>query len=135
MDDRIRRHAEILVDYCTEVGPEDNVLISAPTPAEDLVVALYEQLGKRGARPTVEWRHGRARRAYARAMAVDDYRPKEHRLAAMRETDVAILVKGTRNTAEGPRRVVPNSRSWRNASTRAGSLPSTQLQPAHSTPR
>ena len=101
MDDRIRRHAEILVDYCTEVGPEDNVLISAPTPAEDLVVALYEQLGKRGARPTVEWRHGRARRAYAQAMAVDDYRPKEHRLAAMRETDVVILVKGTRNTAEG----------------------------------
>ena len=101
MDDRIRRHAELLVDYCTEVGSEDDVLIAAPTPAEDLVVALYEHLGKRGARPMVEWRHGRARRAYTRAMDVDDFRPKEHRLAAMEETDIVILVKGTRNTAEG----------------------------------
>ena len=101
MDDRIRRHAEILVDYCTEVGAEDDVLIAAPTPAEDLVVALYERLGQRGARPMVEWRLGRASRAYAREVDPDDFRTQEHRLAAMRNTDVAILVKGTRNTAEG----------------------------------
>ena len=56
MEERIRRHAEILVDYCTEIGPDDTVLIRAPTPAEDLVVALYEQIGKRGAQPITEWR-------------------------------------------------------------------------------
>ncbi|MXV62022.1 aminopeptidase [Natronorubrum sp. JWXQ-INN-674] len=100
MNDRIRRHAEILVDYCTEIGPEDNVLIRAPTPAEDLVVALYERIGERGARPTTEWVHRRANRAYAREMEHTDYRTKDDRLAAMKETDVVILIKAARNRAE-----------------------------------
>lgn len=100
MDGCIRRHAEILVDHCTDVGPKDNVLIRAPATADDLVVALYEQLGKRGARPTTSWVNPRAGRAYARAMTVEDFRPKDHRLAAMKETDVIILVRGGTNSAE-----------------------------------
>ena len=100
MDDRIENHAEILVDHCTDIGPEDDVLIKAPTPAEDLVVALYEQLGERGARPTVSWLNQRASRAYNRAMDADAYRTKEHELAAMRETDAVILVGGLTNAAE-----------------------------------
>jgi aminopeptidase len=101
MDDRIERHAEVLVDHCTDVGPEDDVMIRAPTQAEDLVVALYDQLGKRGARPTTAWRSPRAGRAYTRVMGVEDFRAKEHRLAAMEETDAVILVIGETNTAEG----------------------------------
>ncbi|WP_254545323.1 aminopeptidase [Halomarina pelagica] len=100
MDDRVRRHAEILVDHCTDVGPDDDVLISAPATADDLVVALYERLGERGARPTLSWRNRRAGRAYARAMDVDDFRTKGHDLAAMRETDVVIMVAGSTNAAE-----------------------------------
>ena len=100
MDDRIRRHASVLVDYCTDVGPDDNVEIRAPTAAEDLVVALHEALGRRGARPTTVWRTPRATRAYARAMDPDDYRPKDHRVAALAETDAVILIKGARNAAE-----------------------------------
>jgi len=48
MDDRTRRHAEMLVDHCTEIGPSDDVLVRAPRAAEDLVVALYERIGERG---------------------------------------------------------------------------------------
>ena len=100
MDDRTRRHARVLVDHSTDVGPEDDVEIRAPTAAEDLVVALYEALGRRGARPTTVWRNPRATRAYAREMDSDDYRPKGHRVAALAETDVVILIKAARNAAE-----------------------------------
>jgi len=100
MDDRIRRHAEILVDHCTDVADDDNVLVRAPTEAEDLVVALYEQLGKRGARPTTSWSNSRAKRAYARAMDTSDFRTKDHSLAAMEETDVVIMVMASANSAE-----------------------------------
>ncbi|SDQ43213.1 aminopeptidase [Natronobacterium texcoconense] len=101
MDERIRRHAEILVDYCTDVGPEDDVLVRAPTVAEDLVVALYAELGARGARPRTEWLNWRAKRAYDRTIEPDDYRTANHDLAAMAETDVVILIKAARNAAEG----------------------------------
>jgi len=100
MDDRVKRHAEVLVDHCTDVGPKDDVLVKAPAVAEDLVVALYEKLGERGARPTTVWRNPRAGRAYVRAMDVEDFRPSERDRAAMAATDVAILVGGGRNAAE-----------------------------------
>lgn len=100
MNDRIRRHAEILVEHCTDVTADDNVLVKAPTAAEDLVVALYEQFGKRGARPVTEWTHRRAGAAYAREMDADDFRTKDQRRAAMEETDVVILVAAPGNTAE-----------------------------------
>ncbi|SFL40388.1 aminopeptidase [Halogranum rubrum] len=100
MDPRVRTHAELLVDHCTDVTADDNVLIRAPTPAEELVVALYEVLGERGARPTTHWRNPRTGRAYARAMDDDDFRTRDHELAAMKETDVVILVGGATNTAE-----------------------------------
>ncbi|WP_255168400.1 aminopeptidase [Natrononativus amylolyticus] len=101
MDDRVRRHAEILVDYCTEIRSGDTVLVRAPRPAEDLVVALYERIGERGAHPMTEWLNPRAGRAYARAMDAEDFATKDHALAAMRETDVVILVKASSNAAEG----------------------------------
>ena len=64
MDHRVRRHAEILVDHCTDVEADDNVLIKAPATADDLVVALHEHLGEQGARPTTSWTNSRAGRAY-----------------------------------------------------------------------
>ena len=101
MDDRTRRHAEILVDYCTEIEPDDTVLVRAPTAAADLVVALYERIGRRGAHPLTEWTNRRAQRAYAREADPDDVDTKTHRVAAMAETDAVILVKAAENAAEG----------------------------------
>jgi len=100
MNERVRRHAEILVDHCTDLTAEDNVLIRAPTPAEDLVVALYERIGEIGARPVTSWRNPRAGAAYAEAMDVDDFRTRDHRLAGMEETDAVIMVTGGTNAFE-----------------------------------
>ena len=100
MDDRIRRHAEILVDYCTEVERGDMVEIRASPEAQDLVVALHAELGKCGARPTLTWNNSRAFRAYAMEMDPDDVVTQEHALAAMEETDVVIMITGGGNTKE-----------------------------------
>jgi len=100
MDDRVRRHAEILVEDCAAAQPGDMVLVQASKEAEDLVVALYEKLGEVGARPTTQWGNARASRAYNRAMDADDYETKAHNLAAMEETDVVFLIGGGGNAFE-----------------------------------
>ncbi len=100
MDERVRRHAELLVEHCTDLAREDDVLVRAPAAAEELVVALYEAIGQRGARPMLSWRAPRASRAYLRAVDPDDLRTKDHELAAMEAADAVVLVKGARNAAE-----------------------------------
>jgi aminopeptidase len=100
MDERVRQHAEVLVDHCADVQRGDMVQITASKQAEDLVVALYEALGERGARPSLTWSLPKASRAYARAMDEDDYTTKAHDLAAMEETDVVFLVGGGPNAFE-----------------------------------
>jgi aminopeptidase len=100
MDDRIRRHAEVLVDQCAQVQSGDMVRVVAPPVAEDLVVAIYERLGEIGARPTLSWRGSRASRAYKRALDPDDAATSEHTLAAIKETDAYIGINGSRNVAE-----------------------------------
>jgi aminopeptidase len=100
MDERVRRHAEILVEDCVEVEPGDMVSVVAPPVAEDLVVAVYEKLGEIGARPSLTWRNSRASRAYARAMDEDDYTLLEHRLAEIEAADAYIGISGSLNLAE-----------------------------------
>ncbi|QRY22861.1 MULTISPECIES: aminopeptidase [Halobacterium] len=100
MDTRVRRHAEVLVDQCADVRRGDMVTIRASRQAEALVVALYEALGQRGARPSLSWSLPRATRAYARAMDEADYTTKDHELAAMEETDVVFLIGGGPNAFE-----------------------------------
>jgi aminopeptidase len=129
VDERLGRHAEVLVDYCTDVEPGDEVLVRAPAAAEALVTALYERLGERGANATTWLRSPRAGRAKARATGPDDFSTSEHRLAAMRETDAVILVHGATNRAAqadvDPAKGGPVSRarqlSWRPAPTPGGS--------------
>ncbi|MFC6837420.1 aminopeptidase [Halomarina ordinaria] len=100
MDPRIERHAEVLVDQCTGVTAEDDVVVVAPPVAEDLVVALYRRLGEIGAQPTLHWSSARAEREYGRAMDEEAFRTPEHRLAEMEATDVVIAIGGGTNLAE-----------------------------------
>jgi aminopeptidase len=94
MDPRIEQHAEVIVEHSTAVEPDDDVRVVAPAVAEDLVVAIAEQLGERGANPAYHLRSQRASRAYMRAADEDSFTLAEHRLAEMEETDVVILVRG-----------------------------------------
>ncbi len=103
MDPRIREHAEIIVDHSVSIEDGDAVEVMAPTVAEDLVVALSEKLGERGAKPSLSMRSPRADRAFLRACDVDDFALPDHELAAMEETDAVIIILGDENTAEDER--------------------------------
>ncbi len=100
MDPRIREHARTLVDHSTEIEAGDDVLVTAPSVAEDLVVAIYEELGKRDANPMQMGASSRASRAYLRAANPDAFEMPEHTFAAVSEADAAIRVRADRNTSE-----------------------------------
>jgi len=100
MDPRVRDHAEILCDYCTEIQAGDNVIVKAPPVAEDLVVALHEVIGEYGALPTWWARSSRTSRAYLRAVDEEALETKSHDLAAVEEADAVIIVQGSTNTKE-----------------------------------
>lgn len=76
MDPRVREHAEIIVEHCADIRQGDEVLLNVPSEAEDLAVALHEEIGKRGAYP-VRAAHSRgesrAQRAFLRAMDPEEY--------------------------------------------------------------
>ncbi|WP_247003688.1 aminopeptidase [Halosolutus gelatinilyticus] len=101
MDPRIREHAEIIANHSVDLQEGDDVVIDAHPVAEDLVVALHEVVGDRGANPlTTSQRTGeRQRRAYLRA-GDDDYETPEHELALIRNTDVYIAIRATDNVTQ-----------------------------------
>ncbi|MCU4753173.1 aminopeptidase [Halobacteria archaeon AArc-curdl1] len=100
MDPRIREHAEIIVDHSVDVQQGDTVRINAPPVAEDLVVALHELLGERGAHPSLGMSSSAATRAYRRAVDPEDLECPAHVLAGAEETDVFISIRAEENTAE-----------------------------------
>ncbi|WP_256298310.1 aminopeptidase [Haloarchaeobius salinus] len=100
MDPRVRQHAEIIVEHSTQVEEDDNVIVSAPPVAENLVVAIAEKLGEKGANPTYSMSSSRASRAFMRASDPGEFSLPEHKLAEMEETDVVIIVRADENTSE-----------------------------------
>jgi aminopeptidase len=99
MDSRIREHAEIIVNYSVDLEEGDNVVIAAPSEAADLVTALQELIGDRGANPVTLSRNGRYSRAYLRAHD-EDFETPEHKQALVEETDVYIAIRADTNVTE-----------------------------------
>ncbi len=101
MDPRIRQHAEIIADHSVEMEAGDAVIIDANPVAQDLVHALYEVIGDKGAHPiTITSRTDKAaRRAYLRAHD-GDFTTAPHELALVEAADIYITVKGTRNATQ-----------------------------------
>lgn len=100
MDPRVETQADIVVDHSVDIQKGDNVLISGSPVAEDLIVALYERIGERGAQPFWKGSSDRASRAFQRAINIDDISLSEHALGAIEETDVYIGIRGSLNTKE-----------------------------------
>jgi aminopeptidase len=100
MDSRIREHAEILVDHCTDIERGDNVVVDVPLAGEDLAVALAEKLAERGAITNRRIRSSRASRAYLRSLDEDDVALNEMRRAEVEAADALISVRGDYNTHE-----------------------------------
>ena len=100
MDPRIREHAETVVEHSTDVQPGDDVVISAPSVAEDLAVALHEAVGDRGATPVYLAKDSRASRAYLKAADDDDIETPTHLQALYEESDVLLRVRAETNATE-----------------------------------
>jgi aminopeptidase len=106
MDSRVQRHAEIIVDRAIDLQPEENVVVSMPPAAEDLRVALYEEIGKVGANPVMLARGDRgigtdrATRAYLRQVDEADLEEPKHLLKLFEHADAAVVARPHENVAE-----------------------------------
>ncbi|ELZ11559.1 peptidase M29 aminopeptidase II [Halovivax asiaticus JCM 14624] len=101
MDPRIREHAAVVANHSVDLQEGDTVVVDAHPVAEDLVVALFEEIGDAGAKPlwTVKRAGKRTSRAHLKA-AGDDFETPEHELALIEETDVYIAVRAGPNATE-----------------------------------
>ncbi|MBS3816529.1 MAG: aminopeptidase [Candidatus Thermoplasmatota archaeon] len=96
MDERIRKHAQILVEWSTEIEEGDNVIISANPEAQELITALYEEIGKKGGKPVTLYRSNEASAAYLKNHEGELQTP-EHKLSLFKEADAVISVRGDPN--------------------------------------
>jgi len=103
MDPRIREHAQILAD-AIDLAAGDDLIVKSEPVAEDLVVALHEIAGDRGANPVTLWtnRGGRPIRAYLRAAddAGVEFETPAHEQALVEEADCHVVIKAERNVTE-----------------------------------
>jgi len=101
MDPRVREHARIIVEHSVDVQPGDEVLIRGGRHTEDLLIALHELIGEKGAFPIMFDQPARANRAFMRAMDPDDYDEIPDTLEAMIDNvDVSIGIRASENTHE-----------------------------------
>jgi aminopeptidase len=98
MDPRIREHAEVIIDHSTEIEASDNVVVSLPSIAEDLAVALHELLADRGAAPLFLYNSERAQRAYQRN--AEEFETPGHEKAMYEAADAVIIARGGQNAVE-----------------------------------
>jgi aminopeptidase len=100
MDPRVREQAEIVVDHSTEIQHNDEVVVQGHPVAEDLMIAIAELCGERGANISVRASSSRVNRAYQKAIDIDDISLSEVALAGVEEADVAIRIRADANTFE-----------------------------------
>ena len=106
MDERVREHAELLVDWSARVEAGDDVVVSVAEDAHELGVAVAEALGERGATVTTLYGADEIARAYLKGAearvegddtpAFDDD-PAVDR-ALFEAADVYLRIGGGRNT-------------------------------------
>ncbi len=99
MDPRVREHAEIICDWSIELEADEDVVVTAAPEAHDLVVALNEEIGRRGGNVVTLYSSDEAGRAYLKAHDGDFTMP-EHVLALYEEADAAVHVRSDANVTE-----------------------------------
>jgi aminopeptidase len=99
MDDRVREHAETLVDWSARVESGDDVVVSVAEGAHELGVAVAAALGERDANLLATYGSDELNRAYLRA-GDDEFESPDHELALYEAADVLLRLGGGRNTAE-----------------------------------
>ncbi|WP_459191649.1 aminopeptidase [Halosimplex sp. J119] len=99
MDERVREHAEILVDWSAQIEDGDNVVVSVDEGAHELAVAVAEALGERGANLTTVYSSEEVQRAYLRAHDDEFDEDPIHELSLYENADSVLSLGGGRNTA------------------------------------
>ncbi|MFB6123311.1 MAG: aminopeptidase [Haloferacaceae archaeon] len=98
MEDRVRDHAEVLVDWSARVEAGDDVVVSVAEGAHDLGVAVADALGDRGATCLALYGSDELSRAYLRAHE-GEFAESAAERALFEEADVYLALGGGRNTA------------------------------------
>ncbi|TKX76017.1 aminopeptidase [Halorubrum sp. GN11_10-6_MGM] len=107
MDERVREHAEVLVDWSARVEAGDDVVVSVAEDAHELGVAVAEALGERGANVTTLYGSDEVSRAYLKGVEAgtdgdveaDDFDSAPDVERAMFEAaDAYLRIGGGRNT-------------------------------------
>ena len=98
MDERVREHADVLVDWSARVEAGDDVVVSVAEDAHDLGVAVGEKLGAVGANVTTLYASAEMSRAYLKAHdgEFDDEASVDR--AMFEAADVFLSLGGGRNT-------------------------------------
>ncbi|QLG50626.1 aminopeptidase [Natrinema halophilum] len=99
MDERVRDHAAVLVDWSARVEAGDNVVCSVGPDAHELAVAVAEKLGERGANLLATYSSGEIMRAYLRGHDGDFDTDPAHELGLIENADVYLSLGGGRNTS------------------------------------
>ncbi|ELY46902.1 aminopeptidase [Natronorubrum sulfidifaciens] len=99
MDERVREHAEVLVDWSARVETGDNVVLAVGVDAHELAVAVAERLGERGANLLATYSSGEITRAYLQAHDGEFDENPAHELALVEHADVYLSIGGGRNTS------------------------------------
>ncbi|WP_158055430.1 aminopeptidase [Halorussus halophilus] len=99
MDERIHRHAEVLVDWSARIKAGDDVVLRVDDGAHDLAVAVAEKLGERGANVLPTYPSKEVEAAYIRGHDGDFEADPEFELAMLERADSVLSLRGQCNTA------------------------------------
>ena len=97
MDDRVREHAEVLVDWSARIEEGDDVMVSVAEDAHELGVAVAEKLGEVGANVLTTYSSAEVSRAYLKAHD-GEFEAGGHELALYENADSVLRLGGGRNT-------------------------------------
>ncbi|QLD89810.1 aminopeptidase [Natronomonas salina] len=97
MDERVREHAEVLVDWSARIESGDDVVVDVAEDAHELAVAVAEKLGEAGANVVTTYGSDEVLRAYLKGHD-GDFGAGDHQLALIENADAYLRLGGGRNT-------------------------------------
>jgi aminopeptidase len=99
MDDRVREHAQILVEWSARIEPGDDVILQVGEGAHELAVAVAAELGEREANLVSTYTSGEVHRAYARAHDGAFDADPAHELALYENADSVLSLRADWNAS------------------------------------
>ena len=98
MDDRVRDHASVLVDWSARIESGDDVVMHVDEGAHDLAVAVAEELGKREANLVTVYDSDEVLRAYLNHHDGEFEGDPDYELALYEQADSVLSLRGGHNT-------------------------------------